>query len=302
MSDYLTILAAKTLNLTEVVQPLLASRFEPPQGVGGPALHAPFSPETVDDEPFAATTAGLPAMTPPTKRVGAARLSISSLEISPEASQPNDGTRASIRQPLTPLSATRSNTARPAQPSSHSASDPVQLRSTHTPATDVRPVVVQASDSSVPHQPRPDQPVQGLVAIERETGSTPSGSAHERGGQAVLEPNTQPAVTQHRAWREDAPLRHTPPLESLTLQSTPYTPPATVAAQPHVVPYVERAVPAPATPGATPEPPPTIQVRIGRVEVRAIMSPAPPPRAKAPRRGPALSLDEYLKQRNGGQR
>lgn len=54
-----------------------------------------------------------------------------------------------------------------------------------------------------------------------------------------------------------------------------------------------------------PEPPaPTIRVAIGRIEVRAITPPpAPPARRELPvRSGPALSLDDYLKQRNGGQR
>jgi hypothetical protein len=302
MNDYLTALAAKTLNLTEVVQPRLASLFEPPEGVYDPALRASFGLDTVDDEPFADKTAWLPSVTPPTERVGASWLSISGLEISPEAPQPNDGTGVSMRQPLSSLSTTQSIKAWPAQRSPHSASDPAQLHSTHTQAPDVVPVVAQSSDSRAPHQPRPDQPVQGSIAIQPETGSVPSGSADERGGQAALEPNIQPAVAQRIAWREGAPLQHTPPLESSTLQSILYTPPATGAAQPHVAPYIEPAAPAPAKPGAMPEPPPTIQVRIGRVEVRAIMSPAPPPRPKPPRRGPTLSLDEYLKQRNGGQR
>ncbi|MFZ3168357.1 MAG: hypothetical protein WA130_12130 [Candidatus Methanoperedens sp.] len=46
---------------------------------------------------------------------------------------------------------------------------------------------------------------------------------------------------------------------------------------------------------------PTIQVTIGRIEVRAITPPvAPAQRSRAP--SPTLSLNEYLKQRNGGQR
>jgi hypothetical protein len=47
---------------------------------------------------------------------------------------------------------------------------------------------------------------------------------------------------------------------------------------------------------------PTIHVTIGRIDVRAITPPAPPPQAKPGRRGPALSLDEYLKQGKGGGR
>jgi hypothetical protein len=48
---------------------------------------------------------------------------------------------------------------------------------------------------------------------------------------------------------------------------------------------------------------PSIRVTIGRIEVRAIM-PAKEPAARPPTRrpGPKLSLDDYLKQQNGGQR
>jgi hypothetical protein len=46
------------------------------------------------------------------------------------------------------------------------------------------------------------------------------------------------------------------------------------------------------------ESPPTIQVTIGRVEVR-VSSPPPPPRPQSPRRSSPLSLNDYLQQRNG---
>jgi hypothetical protein len=46
------------------------------------------------------------------------------------------------------------------------------------------------------------------------------------------------------------------------------------------------------------ESPPTIQVTIGRVEVRA-SNPPPPPRPQSPRRSSTLSLNDYLQQRNG---
>lgn len=45
---------------------------------------------------------------------------------------------------------------------------------------------------------------------------------------------------------------------------------------------------------------PTIQVTIGRVEIRAAIASAPVRKTLA--RSPAMNLDEYLKQRNGGQR
>ena len=53
----------------------------------------------------------------------------------------------------------------------------------------------------------------------------------------------------------------------------------------------------------TPSPPPTIEVTIGRVEVRAMHPPAPVVRPKpvAPA-APRLSLEEYLRNQNGGRR
>jgi len=49
--------------------------------------------------------------------------------------------------------------------------------------------------------------------------------------------------------------------------------------------------------------PPTIRVTIGRVEVQAVMPPAPTPVYAPPaRREPTLSLKDYLKQRDEAQR
>ena len=45
---------------------------------------------------------------------------------------------------------------------------------------------------------------------------------------------------------------------------------------------------------------PTIQISIGRIEVRANQPQTPPPRTKSTQRGPTQSLQDYLKQRQGG--
>lgn len=47
---------------------------------------------------------------------------------------------------------------------------------------------------------------------------------------------------------------------------------------------------------------PTIQVSIGRVEVRAVITPTPAPRVVEKKAPPLLSLDQYLRERNEGQR
>jgi len=47
---------------------------------------------------------------------------------------------------------------------------------------------------------------------------------------------------------------------------------------------------------------PTIKVSIGRIEVRAVMEPVPTPPLRKVTVKPKLSLDDYLKQRDGGRR
>lgn len=54
---------------------------------------------------------------------------------------------------------------------------------------------------------------------------------------------------------------------------------------------------------ATPPPPPTIEITIGRVEVRAMHPPAPAARPQPiASTAPRLSLEEYLRNQNGGRR
>jgi hypothetical protein len=69
----------------------------------------------------------------------------------------------------------------------------------------------------------------------------------------------------------------------------------------HVTPHIEQTNKVIAEPAAKIREAPPIRVTIGRVEVRAIMAPPASPRAvRRPR--PALSLEDYLKQREGGKR
>ncbi|MGD9096453.1 MAG: hypothetical protein PVF97_00125 [Desulfobacterales bacterium] len=76
-----------------------------------------------------------------------------------------------------------------------------------------------------------------------------------------------------------------------------------IVLKPHMSTYIEKTGAAPIEPAKRAEEPPSVNVTIGRVEVRAIMPEAPPARRpRAAKTGPSLSLDEYLKQRNTGQR
>jgi len=77
----------------------------------------------------------------------------------------------------------------------------------------------------------------------------------------------------------------------------------TIVVQPLVRPEAMPPASTAADPTAAAPSPPVIRVSIGRVEVRAVMLPTPPmPRSRAARPSATLSLDEYLKSRQRGQR
>jgi hypothetical protein len=49
-------------------------------------------------------------------------------------------------------------------------------------------------------------------------------------------------------------------------------------------------------------PPPTIEVTIGRIEVRAVTPPVPPPQQRVRESPPKMSLDDYLRANSGGRK
>jgi len=101
-----------------------------------------------------------------------------------------------------------------------------------------------------------------------------------------------------------------PALESL-LKEPPLLPPATKTVskdknQIVIQPDLSSPLKPPATPAVSllqpsPKEPPAIHVTIGRVEVRAMM-PAAQVKPSPERSAPKMSLDDYLRSRNGGQR
>ncbi|MDQ3929215.1 MAG: hypothetical protein M3328_08720 [Chloroflexota bacterium] len=102
--------------------------------------------------------------------------------------------------------------------------------------------------------------------------------------------------TGSNAPEPDAPLEHVAPPEG-----PPPVEPGAVRRRPEGHPEGDQREPR----LAAPEPSaPTIRVSIGRIEVRAVTPPPMlPERRDTPARpGPALSLDDYLKERNEGRR
>lgn len=85
-------------------------------------------------------------------------------------------------------------------------------------------------------------------------------------------------------------------VEPLSLRTT-HASPLSIIVQPEVTPYARKAETAAAEPVKL-DAAPTVQVTIGRVEVRAMLTPAAPSRRERPT--PAvMGLDEYLRRRAG---
>ena len=148
---------------------------------------------------------------------------------------------------------------------------PDSERSTLTPAVASEITNTELSNNTISSksQPSPLDPIVQRIVTERVVSS--------------VEPSAK--VTSHR---EASPIKTTLPATS-----------AKVVVQPQVKPHVEPKAPVPVQEQAMPEAIPTIQVTIGRIEVRA----TPPPTPVSPRQRPALSvmsLDEYLSQRAKG--
>lgn len=133
-----------------------------------------------------------------------------------------------------------------------------------------------------------------VAGSEATAGPTP-GSGPEASGAAAVRPETLETLP---------PGRHRMPEIQPSVVLVPQ-PPAPAVVPREIVARREPAGPVPEGDGAAiPEPsvlPPSVQVTIGRVDVRAVMPPAPPaPPTPPARRTPALSLDDYLKRRNEG--
>ncbi len=307
MSDYLSGLAARSLLSTDVVLPRRASRFEP---APGEALfpHAPSS--QIDGlarglEDFAELAA---ETAPPASR---RRM----------ASQPAERALPSL------------DVATPRQPSSETGADALNAhrRSDTQVATLVLPAPQARSRLSPARQPGEPAAQPGLVAsiqpaphaaapVSRQGVST--GLAKPQVGESVRRPDRPlergevPGLDQRIRSSVGAALalelaqnagqdRPTPP--QVVASDVQPAAPARVIAQPQV------AVAAAARPAALdaaagklnaqqePPPAPTIHVTIGRIEVRATPAPSSALPSR-PKPAPTMSLDDYLRQRNGGSR
>jgi hypothetical protein len=108
---------------------------------------------------------------------------------------------------------------------------------------------------------------------------------------------TVPVKTRVERWVEST----IPADDSMQTEPAPVSPkivpPDSQPVKPPFPFYIKRD-----RPGQTPKPEPTIQVTIGRVDVRAVVAPPAPVKAPRPSPAPSLTLNDYLKQRQEGRR
>ncbi|MGA9994023.1 MAG: hypothetical protein WBP93_01355 [Pyrinomonadaceae bacterium] len=317
MSDFLNNLIGRSYGLKPVAQPRLASRFETVQGSSSALMNQ-------DQEPALETEEFLNASSETGTSRADARRAFDGLQ-SVEASRSEEETPGDLSQRAS-RTAADSNADEWQQPSagiSLETEDSLQTEDT------------SAVPSQLQNPARPDNQSRGTQttdemraeakplssALKKQDAVHPAATVRETGFERenVAPPEQQEINAQaERRLKDSQTVSDEPPSSNISEVPQPdgdmprrAVAPLKVSAQSNVGERLERAAPlsldSHAGDGAESSAP-TIRVTIGRIDVRAVMPDSKPaPRAassSAPARkthGP-LSLEEYLKQRNGGKR
>ena len=294
MSDYLSRLVVRSLNQTEVLKPRLASFFEP-SVQGEPVFGDESGSERMDVSSTSDETVH--------DNLQSVWRSDQTPQLKPAALQPaGSGSQQTPGQPRLGMTQQASSSS-PSSPSS------------------VSPEVTTQSSGKTPQQklsqdlPAPSGGDETYVASPGAAAERSRSSAHEPAIQPITiesSPPTSPEATAQQSvvrmvQQESDPEMLTP---SSPIDGETYHLPPRVTAErnrestrePAIQPIsIEQIVPPAETRPRASEPtePAIIRVTIGRIEVRATTPPLPPAPRTRPG-GPALTLDDYLKQRNGG--
>ena len=292
MSDYLSRLVERSLNRTEVIKPRLASLFEP----------------SVQGEPVFGDDSG-------SERLDASSTSDETVHDNLQYVWRSDQTSQLKSAALQPAGSWQQQTTS----QSRSGMTP---QAASSPLSSVSPeVAARSSGEKTPQQ----KSIQDLPALSSgdETHLASPGDAAERNRSPTHEPVIQPSTIESSP-PTSPEVTAQPPAGRMAQQESDHemlTPPSTgdgetyqsprvtaersreVTHKPAIQPIpIEQIVPPDKTQPRASEPaePAVIRVTIGRIEVRATTPPLPPAPRKRPQ-GPTLTLDDYLKQRNGGQ-
>lgn len=287
MTDFLNNLAARALRRQEPVRPRIASRFETPSAAG-PLQAAPADMETTVFEPAPDASSTIRPLAPPFAPHAQTTPHEPDAQAPPHASaradaRANEEPRARsefrpaptvpphVREPATE----RQTPFAPAERGAAASPPP-----TRTPAGTLQPLEPFRPEKSRARAPEADAHAseasngteERVRELEGRVAALEASRADERARRAARV-NTQAAFV---------------PATTTRPESSPLAPSNAAPRAPERN-YEQR------------NEPPHVNVTIGRVDVRAVHTPAQTPRAPAPGPKPT-TLAEYLKQREGGRR
>lgn len=337
MSDYLSSLAARSLRREAACEPRRAQMFEPRQETPGtpfareshegvhvsetfeavapPATHAEGDKPDLHAAPREAYTQEVSrtsASTPPLN-TAPDREQIPAHQ--PSHTRPGEGVSVATRRPthdVRPVAA-----ARVASPPSVARVAEMQSPS-HEPATDVwagggadtpPPKVASRRSSSTNIAPFKEPERTAAPAVETAEGQGARAGAVDEEDRERMSADVSRAAVERRAERL-APKGSTTVVTAETTAGS-NSEQHKAAASTEVRPVPARPPTADARAAALPQrseagfrgiqAAPTIEVTIGRIEVRALTPPAPPPAPSRQRQAPPkMSLDDYLRAQGGG--
>ncbi|MCC6444421.1 MAG: hypothetical protein IT210_13330 [Armatimonadetes bacterium] len=288
MADFLTRLAERALGLAPTVEPVIAPRFAPGPG---------FEPEEQEPMPVFEEQ----SIEPPRQDDAASRLP------DPPALRNSPFAPAPLRPEPEPAAATEESASSEATRPQPMSADvriyaPDRQSAPLLPlpeAPTVADISSQSAGMSQVSAPIPTAPIEPLPQAPQAQNVGQAQSIQERQAVKTILPYeaqvTVDTIQPRPRTEGHEPLVAEEPAPG-PIRPLPVHP---VAARPQVSSPPERAAgrDAPADESG----PPPIRVTIGRVEVRAVFPP-PRPKAEPAKSGPALSLEDYLKQRSGGTR
>ena len=304
MADFITRLAERALGVAPVVRPVVPSMFAPE-----PASH----PTGLERDSEATTSPG----DPDRPRAPSAR------ETPPARDAPTGRPADAATSRQKDQSGDALSSATPGSPRETPESRPGPSHLSESGSSE-RGATTGKEDQRGPSRPPARHPQTSPETLHRaEPGPTRRGlplgppSAEDESGEAAFRPlrnlldlgqgETLPPVPSPGAQASSDASQDTLASKATPDRPEPPDAPPPVAprmVRPHLDGYLERGPQEPRV--AAPESSgPAIRVTVGRIEVRAITPPPPMPpaqRTTPARPGPKLSLDDYLKQRSGGQR
>ena len=295
MTDFLSSLIARNLELVAVIQPRLASRFESASPMSG-SLQGGYVWDAQDVE---AQQSGESEPTDHVRKTSP-----------PQSSEPPPESPLPVAD-FQDKPATRRPIQAPDQKHPEDASQQSVGAQDRNVAVQTRPSLKQTSEKA-PHagDPRPvgseGLPVSPLARPAATLAVPGKPTQPEQSENSTLYPRLSSAPPIQPALVEPAsPSRGRPGTEPPILPASQVARPEGIMAPPPVVSAVQAAPSAHAEPArmSQSQTPPVIRISIGRVEVRAVMAPPALPLPRPPARsGPSLSLEDYLKGREEGKR